>query len=161
MLLVPSGVVQVGERTESGQYRSAGIEHLDLQRVKRGGSGGLSGIDMQPESQVRRGGSRRNCDRLGSSICVSGSVTILPCVPRSAVWRLSGGVVDDSSSQRPGRSGGAVLESRIANELRGCSGANGQADSGGMRQGTRRPGNCDGACTGGSSTAGRKRHNTR
>ena len=161
MLLVPSGVVQVGERTESGQYRSTGIEHLDPQGVKRGGSGGLSGIDMQPEGQVRRGGSRRNGYRLGGSISMSGSITILPCVPCSAVWRLSGGVVDDSSSQRPGRSGGAVFESRIANELRGRSGADGQADGGGMRQSTRSAGNCDGACTGGSSTAGRKRHNTR
>ena len=51
MLLVPSGMVQVGERTESGQYRSARIEHLDPQGVKRGGRGGLSGINMQPERQ--------------------------------------------------------------------------------------------------------------
>lgn len=119
MLLVPSGMVQVGERTESSQYRSARVEHLDLQGVKRGGCGGLSGINMQPEGQGRGGCGRRDCDRLGGSIGMSGSITILPCVPRSAVRGLRGGVVDDSRRQSPRGSGGAVLESRIANELRG------------------------------------------
>jgi hypothetical protein len=52
-LLVPGRVVQVGERAQSRQYRSARVEHLDLQTVKGGGRGGFSGIDVQPESQGR------------------------------------------------------------------------------------------------------------
>lgn len=160
MLLVPSGVVQVGERAQSCQDRSARVQHLDLQGVKRGGRGGLSSINMQPEGQVRRSGGRRDCDRLCGSISMGGSITILPCVPRSAVWRFGGGVVDDSGSQSPWSGIGAVLEPWIADELLRRSRADGQRDGGGVCQTARDPGHCNTARSGSRSASGSEREHT-
>lgn len=117
MLLIASGVVQVRERAQRREQCATCIQHLNLQGVERGGGGGLGRIDMQPESQGRRSSCGRNADSLGCCIRMSGSVTILPGVPASAVWRLGCGVVDHTSREGPRSGSGAIFKSRIANQL--------------------------------------------
>ena len=124
MLLVSAGMVQVGEGAQSCQHRTRRVQDLNPQSIESGARGGLSGVDMQPEGQSRRGGSRGNANGLCCGVCVRCSVTILPCIPTSGVGWLGRIVVQHSRRERP-RSGGACFESRIADQLL-CGSSNGQ-----------------------------------
>src|ERR1700735_5681058 len=53
VLRVARDVVEVGEGGQCGQHRAGAVEHLDFQRVKRGGRGGLGRVDVQPEAERR------------------------------------------------------------------------------------------------------------
>src|SRR6266436_4634232 len=53
VLRVARDVVEVGESGQCGQYRAGAVEHLDFQRVKGGGRGGLGRVDVQPEAERR------------------------------------------------------------------------------------------------------------
>ena len=60
MLLVASGMVQVGERTQRCQDCTAGVQHLDPQGVERRGGSGFRSVNVQPENQGCTGFSRGN-----------------------------------------------------------------------------------------------------
>src|SRR3984885_5543763 len=53
VLRVAGDVVEVGEGGQRGQHRAGAVEHLDFQRVKGGGRGGLGRVDVQPAAERR------------------------------------------------------------------------------------------------------------
>jgi hypothetical protein len=55
VLLITSGLVQVGESSQRREHRARRIEHLDFQGVKGRGGGGFSRVNMEPEGQSGRG----------------------------------------------------------------------------------------------------------
>ena len=51
VLLISSGMVEIGESSERGEHFAAGVSYLNREFVESGGRAGLGRVDMEPETE--------------------------------------------------------------------------------------------------------------